>query len=941
MRHRCWQSVSLSGGLAAIFVLAICGASGLGGLQADAAEGLAAELQREQAAAVLADARAKGDAISGAVLFAGRELACAICHNEASADRIAPDLRRMGAASTDEHLLESLLFPSQKIAEGYEVTIVQTAAGKVVPLRVLGEQDGMLVGRQPAPPFARVELPLSEIDERAVSHVSAMAEGLPDLLQSRQQFLDLLRYLMQLRDQAEEVPLAERPSASGAVSHDVAGAVLFDQFSCRACHDSDRWQRVAGGSISFDRGPLLADVRSRWRPAMLIRYLEDPQAVKPGSRMPSLLAGEPAGQRRQIATELAHFLLSRGSQEFLSGEAGQEQAARGAELFHSVGCVACHSPRNDAGRELMPEESVPLGNLAERASLDALVRFLEEPTTVRPAGRMPDMQLAHAEAVDLAHYLMRPSGDADPPQPATGDRGQTFLVDADLARAGEQHYRRLACDRCHEPQQHGVDLVGIRSATAGCLSEAGGAWPAYTLTAEQRTELARFVGSPQPAAAEPLATAMATLRCTACHQRDGVGGIDPDRDHFFQTTDINLGPQGRLPPSLTGVGDKLRPEWLRQVLVSGRSVRPYMKTRMPRFGREQVEPLIGVLIAADDAAEPRFPDVQDEKQARDAGHELAGSQGLNCIACHTFQRMPAATMSAVDLTEMAERLQRDWFFSYMLAPQSINPGTVMPSFWPGGKAIRRQILDGDTQKQLEALWVYLEDGRLARAPRGLVLEPLELLAGDEAVMLRRSWPGVGKRGIGVGYPEQVNLVFDAEQMRLATVWKGKFADPGGVWRSQGHGAVRPLGGSVVQLAEGPDLTNPAAAWEATEVERRPPGFRFGGYELDALRRPRFRYRADDVEVEEFFRGSPQHSLQRTIVLTGRDVDGDRHFRLLSGEAVVRLDENRWQTTGGITLALPGNLTDRLEVVTTGVGQELRLVLPGGSYQRELEVAYSW
>ena len=57
--------------------------------------------------------------------------------------------------------------------------------------------------------------------------------------------------------------------------------------------------------------------------------------------------------------------------------------------------------------------------------------------------------------------------------------------------------------------------------------------------------------------------------------------------------------------------------------------------------------------------------------------------------------------------------------------------------------------------------------------------------------------------------------------------------------------------------------------------------------------------------------------------------------------MVRLDENSWQTTGGITLALPGNLTDRLEVVTTGVGQELRLVLPGGSYQRELEVAYSW
>ena len=39
-------------------------------------------------------------------------------------------------------------------------------------------------------------------------------------------------------------------------------------------------------------------------------------------------------------------------------------------------------------------------------------------------------------------------------------------------------------------------------------------------------------------------------------------------------------------------------------------------------------------------------------------------------------------------------------------------------------------------------------------------------------MLRRSYPEVGKRGIGVGYPQGVNLVFDAEQMRLAMIWKG-------------------------------------------------------------------------------------------------------------------------------------------------------------------------
>ena len=65
-------------------------------------------------------------------------------------------------------------------------------------------------------------------------------------------------------------------------------------------------------------------------------------------------------------------------------------------------------------------------------------------------------------------------------------------------------------------------------------------------------------------------------------------------------------------------------------------------------------------------------------------------------------------------------------------------------------------------------------------PRGVVRERLEIVVTDEAKMLRRSYQGIGKRGIGVGYPGGVNLAFDAEQMRLAMIWKGKFLDPGGV-----------------------------------------------------------------------------------------------------------------------------------------------------------------
>jgi len=366
-----------------------------------------------------------------------------------------------------------------------------------------------------------------------------------------------------------------------------------------------------------------------------------------------------------------------------------------------------------------------------------------------------------------------------------------------------------------------------------------------------------------------------------------------------------------------------------------------MHTRMPRFGLAQVEPLAGLLPSADGLPDRSYPPVADAKGMRDAGHELAGTKGLNCIACHTFQRKPAATMSAVDLTEMTERLQRDWFVAYLRNPQSLSPGTVMPSFWPGGRAVRQEILEGDTERQLEALWIYLEEGRQARAPQGLVLKPLKLLATDEAVILRRSWPGVGKRGIGVGYPEQVNLVFDAEQMRLAMLWKGPFADPGGVWRSQGHGTVRPLGRDVLELAQGPDLTMSAEPWEASESFPRPPGYRFGGYELDETRRPRLNYQANRVRVEEFFRGQPAQALERTIVLLGRQVELPGHFRLLSGATVQQQADGAWRADSGLQLTLSTADVLELAVFNTESGQELRVKLPSGDFEYTLNMVYAW
>ncbi len=62
-----------------------------------------------------------------------------------------------------------------------------------------------------------------------------------------------------------------------------------------------------------------------------------------------------------------------------------------------------------------------------------------------------------------------------------------------------------------------------------------------------------------------------------------VGGPELVRDKFFTTTKQEMGNEARLPPPLTGVGDKLKPAVIEQIVAEGAKDRPYMLTRMPAF----------------------------------------------------------------------------------------------------------------------------------------------------------------------------------------------------------------------------------------------------------------------------------------------------------------------------------------------------------------------
>jgi putative heme-binding domain-containing protein len=875
--------------------------------QTPADQKLSARLRAESPAALAQAAREKGDSARGAAIFPKKVLACAECHVAGSQDQLGPDLTSInGEPLSDEEIVESILEPSKRIRKGFEAATVTTIDGRVLTGRIVERNDDELKIRLnntklTSPTGKSLTLKMADVDEAVIQKVSAMPESLVDQLSGRGEFLDLVRYVMQLSAASVGHQPKHPATQPRQLSDRLAGEILIEQHRCVACHAGQRTtgsdEETAGRPLTF--GPDLTWVGGNNSPDYIQAFLLAPHELKLGTPMPDLLQNLAPKRRAEVAERLTQFVVSLGEGRFEETPVSSEAAERGQQLFQSIGCVACHAPRTAEDQPLLSESSVSMGKLRGKYSLASLADFLENPHLVRASGRMPNMKLTHWEALDISHYLLSSAGH-DQHQA----NSNSFVPAPDLAKEGAVLFGELNCGSCHTLP--GVAARGTmpiaklgspRDRESGCLSNDPGDYPRYQLTSQQKQQIEVALGEwDTPLSAEQqIDVTLTSFRCTACHERNSLGGIPEDRDHYFTTANPNLGPQGRIPPSLSGVGTKLNSEWLRQVLVTGRSIRPYMNTRMPQFGEQNIQHLVQLFAAADDL--PTSPDPPTGKvgEIRKLATDMIGNQGLNCIACHTFQHKPGQTMPAVDLTEMADRLKKGWFEHYMKDPQRFHRGTVMPTFWPGGNAMRRDFFDGDADQQIEAIWQYLLEGRQARTPRGLVIEPIELVASAEAIMLRRSYPGIGKRGIGVGYPAQINVAFDAEQMRLAMLWKGKFADPGGVWRGQGHGTVRPMERDVHRFELGPDLDDAKNPWIVDPG--RPPKHQFRGYYLDILQRPTFLYRFENISVEDFsidsFRqrgDKPSVSLQRTITFESPAKRAGLRFRIASGKEIKRSDD---------------------------------------------------
>ena len=198
----------------------------------------------------------------------------------------------------------------------------------------------------------------------------------------------------------------------------------------------------------------------------------------------------------------------------------------------------------------------------------------------------------------------------------------------------------------------------------------------------------------------------------------------------------------------------------------------------------------------------------------------------------------------------------------MKNPGAFRPGIIMPSYWPNDKAVQTQILDGDTDLQLQALWHNFSLGRSARDPSGLRSEPTKLKVSDKTRTYRGRSKIAGFRGIAVGFPGGMSYAFNAQNGALSGIWQGEFVRVN--WQSQGAGDFNPASKSV-QLAQDVaflQLPDDKAAWplrpkrskeqpiNADPLYPRKHGYAFAGYFFDDASVPTFMYKCGSIAIED-------------------------------------------------------------------------------------------
>ncbi|MEO0414039.1 MAG: PA14 domain-containing protein [Verrucomicrobiota bacterium] len=228
-------------------------------------------------------------------------------------------------------------------------------------------------------------------------------------------------------------------------------------------------------------------------------------------------------------------------------------------------------------------------------------------------------------------------------------------------------------------------------------------------------------------------------------------------------------------------------------------------------------------------------------------------------------------------------------------------------------------------------------------------DPILINPTDEAIVHRSFLPGSRARGIAIGYPGSVHVLWDAELMNMVRVWRGDFIDTAGHWNGRGCSTATKgqdnievnSGFPLQQLANGDETwlerNEGKIKYERDKAEPKNeisfdlhhPDYQFKGYRLGEKRYPTFNYQYQDLSVTDTFQPvmiDGVQSIERHVHITGQPKE-NTYFRVASAEA-----------HGGMNVKVEGAEITRRDGKGRDGKPDMVAKITGDT---QLKITYSW
>lgn len=538
---------------------------------------------------------------------------------------------------------------------------------------------------------------------------------------------------------------------------------------CQGCHEM-------GGLPSRPlAAPSLSEVGSTLRASWLRSFLSESDEAK------TVWQRVHGRFDEQEVRQIMAYLDSLSTQPPLP-DRGNGDAELGRDAFLTKGCIACHQ-HNGLGTAGWFTGG-DLSTLNQKRPPGFVLQWLKDPTSLNANHRMPRFVLSSRERQDLEAFLLGASGRAD--------TARNLVKPSDVT-AGKQLVDAHRCHQCHEAGDDRaaagrIALTQHSDWDRSCLVVTGkDGQPSYQLDDEQQASVRRFAVQTQ--LADELQVAELRVEehnCLGCHPRHSTTGLSKALDQVgAMHPELLLELAKARPPSLNGVGDKLRDDSLLDILLGeGKPRREWLAVQMPHFGfsRDEASTIADYFATVDRVPAASLGDDLVVEPIRPAKglDRLVTADGFGCTSCHRLGKVepPSATpvnQLGPDLSLIGRRVRRTWFERWVRNPARIVPKMEMPSV----QVAIPNVLEGDLDRQLDAVWhllnqrgfippdpnptrVVSHSGEASKPP--LVLTDV-LQFGDQKLV----------KPFLIGLPNRRNVLFDLAQGRLAGWWGGDVA----------------------------------------------------------------------------------------------------------------------------------------------------------------------